>query len=82
MECPKRIALKNANAALARAGQELRAVLQEPDQALLPTATNVLLGHDTDQAIRQMYHDLQLTQIKTNQELEHHRLTCENCLQD
>ena len=81
MECQKRIALEQAVGALKEASRELRAALQQPDAYPLPTITDVLLGPETDQAIRQMYHDLQLTQTKTTQDLEHHALTCEVCLQ-
>jgi len=64
MECQKRIALEQAVGALKEASRELRAALQQPDAYPLPTITDVLLGPETDQAIRQMYHDLQLTQIQ------------------
>lgn len=79
MECQRRIALETAIAALTQAAKELRNALQQPDDYPLAAVGDLLLGVETDRAIREMYHDLQLTQIKTSQELQDHLLNCDIC---
>jgi hypothetical protein len=82
MKCQKRDDLEKASASLTRAASELRGALKQPDQPLSTSAIEQALGHETDQAIRDVYHDLTLTMIRTSQELEHHTLTCEICMRE
>ena len=82
MKCAKKDELEKAKAALTHATFELRDALKQPEQPISNSAIEALLGHETDQAIRDAYHNVNLTLIKTSQELAHHTMTCETCLQE
>jgi hypothetical protein len=80
MNCPKREALENAIRTLSRAAAEARNALGEPDK---PDSRDVIgelaLGPESDQRIRDVYHDIGNAQGETQQELQEHLGNCPIC---